>query len=716
MSLSLRAERSAIDYAGHFLAFLDPSVMETTGIQTEDVIELRNIFGRRVLARVGQPLADDRGKGLVRIDQYLRQGLKVRVGQELWIEKVPQVEAVRNAKLLPAVDVTLAHDLEHHIKDQFIDNRALISVGSVLYANFPHSSAGTVYTVVELEDGPGMVTEETEIEVDLSATPHAEPPQEVTFEDVGGLDREIHLLRELIEVPLQFPHAYRQLGIRPPRGLLFYGPPGSGKTHLARAVANEIDARFYYINGPDIIGTIYGESESNLRRIFGEAIHHAPSIIFVDELDAIAPKRGESGSQSDTRLTTQFLALMDGLKRVDGVLIIGTTNRIDTIDVAFRRPGRFDRELFIGPPDKAGRLQILQVHTREMPLSHAAMDHLDAVAAATHGCVGADLMELCREAGLNTLRRSLKGRTHELRSVELAPQQLVVEKEDFDLALPKAKPSAMREAVVSIPDVSWDDVGGLEPVKRQLKELVEMPLLHPEVFAAINLRPASGILLYGPPGTGKTLLAKAIASECQANFIAVKGPEIFSKWLGESEQGIRHVFSVARQVAPSVLFFDQLDAIAPVRGTDEGTKTTERVVSQLLAEMDGVEALSKVVVIGATNRLEALDTAMLRPGRFGMHVLVPLPTCEEREAIFRIQLRNMPLDRAAIADEIAEDMARCTEGFSGAEIDALCQEAKMCALREADFARTAPLSMSHFEQALHGITASRLLYAAETSL
>ena len=715
MTQSLRVERSNIDYAGRALAFIDPALMEANGLQVDDIIELKNVFGRRILARVGQPIPADRSKGLARIDHYTRQGLKARIGQEVWLEKVVTVEPVRSMRLLPAVDVTLAHELEHHIKKELIENRIPVSVGSVLYAHFQHSTGGTTYTVIEIEDGRGIVTDETEIEIDLSANLHAEMPQEVTFEDVGGLDKEIQLLRELVEVPLRFPFAYRQLGIRPPRGIILSGPPGAGKTHLTRAVANEIDARFFYINGPDIVGTIYGESEANLRKIFGEGIHHAPSIIFVDEVDAIAPKRGESGSHSDTRLTSQFLVLMDGLQRVDGVMVIGTTNRVDSIDVAFRRPGRFDRELLIGPPDKAGRLQILQVHTREMPLSDEAIDYLDTVAGATHGCVGADLMELCREAGLNALRRSLKGRTDGFRSVEIMPQQLVVEKQDFELALPKAKPSALRETIVTIPDISWDDIGGLEPVKKKLRELVEMPLLHPNVFSTMKLKPSTGILLYGPPGTGKTLLAKAIANECQANFIAVKGPEIFSKWLGESEQGIRHAFHIARQVAPSVLFFDQLDAIAPVRGSDEGTKTTERVVSQLLAEMDGIEPLSKVVVIGATNRLEALDRALLRPGRFGLHQLVPLPNRAERAAIFKIQLRGIPLDSFKSLEEIADSMAGRTEGFSGAEIEALCQETKMCALRDADFATVLPLNLEHFHRALQHITSSRLLYAAEAA-
>jgi transitional endoplasmic reticulum ATPase len=716
MTPSLRVERSNIDSAGQALAFIDPAIMEADGLQAHDIIELRNVFGRYIVARLGQPIPTDRNKGLARIDHYTRQGLKARIGEEVWVERVVTAKPVRSMRLLPAVDVTLAHELEHHMKKEFIENRIPASVGSVLYAHFPHSSGGTTYTVVEIEDGPGIVTDETEIELDLSVTVHAETPQEVTFEDIGGLDKEIQLLRELIEVPLRFPSAYRQLGIRPPRGIILSGPPGAGKTHLTRAVANEIDARFYYINGPDIIGTIYGESEANLRRIFGEGIHHAPSIIFVDEVDAIAPKRGESGSHSDTRLSTQFLALMDGLQRVDGVMIIGTTNRIDSIDLAFRRPGRFDREILIGPPDKAGRLQILHIHAREMPLSDEAIDYLDTVAGATHGCVGADLMELCREAGLNALRRSLKGRTYELRSVEIMPQRLVVEKQDFELALPKAKPSALRETIVAIPDISWDDIGGLEPVKKKLRELVEMPLLHPDMLSTMKLRPSTGILLYGPPGTGKTLLAKAIANECQANFIAVKGPEIFSKWLGESEQGIRHVFHIARQVAPSILFFDQLDAIAPVRGTDEGTKTTERVVSQLLAEIDGIEPLSKVVVIGATNRLEALDTAVLRPGRFGLHLLVPLPNRAERAAIFKVQLRGILLDSFNSLEEIADSMAGRTEGFSGAEIEAICQETKMCALRDADFAAVLPLNLEHLHRALQRISSSRLLYAAEVAL
>ena len=474
-------------------------------------------------------------------------------------------------------------------------------------------------------------------------------------------------------MPLQFPQVYRQLGINPPRGLILYGPPGSGKTHLARAVANEVDARFYQINGPDVIGTFTGETEGNLRRIFDEAGHHAPSVVFIDELDALAPKRGETGAHSDTRAVTQLLSLMDGLKRVDAVIVIGTTNRVDSVDPAFRRPGRFDREIFVGPPDVAGRREVLDIHSREMPLSSDALDYLDEVAQRTYGFVGADLMELCRDAGLSTLRRSTMNLENHRTAFNISPQDLRVEREDFETALALVRPSAMRETLISVPDVGWREIGGLEAVKQELQELVELPLRNPQLLKTMGLTPHAGVLLYGPPGTGKTLLAKAIAKECGVNFISVDGPELFTKWLGESEEGVRHVFRIARQVAPTVVFFDQLDSIAPIRGGHSWSMTTERVVNQLLAELDGVEQLSRVIVVGATNRLDLVDSSILRPGRFGVHLHVPLPDTAARRQILGIHLRAEEVEAAPEIDDILDVLTAKTEGFSGAQLRQLCQ-------------------------------------------
>ena len=468
----------------------------------------------------------------------------------------------------------------------------------------------------------------------------------------------------------------------------------------------QIYARFYYINGPDIMGTYAGEAEANLRRMVMEASHHAPSIIFIDELDAVAPKRGETGAHSDARLVTQLLALMDGLKRVDAVIVIATTNRLEAVDTALRRPGRFDREVFFGPPDAEERLEILQVHTREMPLSNVALDFLPQVAELTHGFVGADLMELCREAGLHTLRRSSSGLTNPRAAFRFKPENLVVEKEDLVSALAKIQPSAMRETWITIPEITWGDIGGLQGVKERLRLLVERPLRQSPLSVGGKQVFSSGIVLYGPPGTGKTLLAKAIAYECGVNFMAIDGPELFTKWLGESEEGIRHIFRIARQVAPSIVFFDQLDAIAPVRGQHTGVKTTERVVNQLLSELDGIKPLGNVIVIAATNRLDLVDPSVLRPGRFGVHIYVPLPDREEREEILKLHLRDMPVAADIGLEALVPDLAAKTEGFSGADLVHLCSEAWLYALMKENETSPPTLTRSHFVKALQSMSAT----------
>ncbi len=713
--------KAVIDYhvsnyqeSSRCLAFLDSDLMSRHGLGEGDVIRIATERGRSVLARLGPPAERDRASGLVRLDRFLRQALKAHLNETVEIEKA-RLMPVRRIDLLPAVDVSTAHDLVEHITETLAQNRTPVSIGSVLYVAFPNSIAGTTYEVISLEEGPGIFTEESEVRLEYHDSHLPEGAFDITFEDIGGLERQIRLVRELVQLPLQMPHVYRQLGISPPRGIIFYGPPGTGKTHLARAVANEVNARFYYINGPDIIGTYSGETEANLRRMFAEASHHSPSIIFIDELDAIAPKRGETGAHSDTRAVTQLLALMDGLRRVDGVILIGTTNRINSIDPALRRPGRFDREIFFGPPDTKGRLEIIQIHTREMPLSADALEYLPEVARSTYGFVGADLMELCREAGLNALRRSASALDHHLTAFKIVPEEIAIERADFEAALGKIRPSALRETLIAVPDVSWSDIGGLEPIKQRLRELIEKPLSDPQLFSAANLPPCTGLLLYGPSGTGKTLLAKAIANECHINFIAVEGPELFSKWLGETEEGVREIFRVARQVAPCVVFFDQLDAIAPVRGEHTGSKTTERVVNQLLAELDGIEPLSHVVVIGATNRIDLVDPSLLRPGRFGTHIFVPLPDEPGRSQIIKIHLGGVGFERPGELDDILAYLMPRAEGFSGADLGQLCHEAKLAALREAEFSHMPPLSVRHFVEALRAVSESKAELASSSS-
>lgn len=704
-------DRSITEYASSSkcLIYLDPLLMERHGLAVGELIRIRTQRGRSVLARLAEPLAQDQGAGIVRLDRFLRQATKARLNETVELEPFPD-RAVRKVVLIPAIDVFSAHNLVDHLRRTFADNKTPVSPGSVLYATFPHSVAGTTYTVHAVEEGPGVITPDTEIQLDHAESHTVEGAFDVTFEDVGGLDNQIALVRELVQLPLQMPYVYRQLGISPPRGIIFYGPPGTGKTHLARAIANEVQARFYYINGPDIVGTLYGETESNLRRIFNEAAHHAPSIILIDELDALAPKRGETGAHSDTRAVTQLLALLDGLKKVEGVVVIGTTNRIEAIDTALRRPGRFDREVFFGPPDLRGRYAILQIHTREMPLSDEALDYLPQVAEATVGYVGADLMELCREAGLEALRRSKTVMQDHLGAFRLQEVHLEVTKEDFDAALSRIRPSAMREIMVTIPDTRWEDIGGLEDVKGSLREAIELPLKRPEVFAAMGITPPKGILLYGPPGCGKTLLAKAVANECQVNFLAIEGPEIFTKWLGESEEAVRHIFRVARQVAPAIVFFDQLDAIAPRRGGDTESRTSERVVNQLLTELDGVEPLSGIMVLAATNRIDLIDPSVLRPGRFDTHIYVPLPDATARREILTLFLKDLLFSPELTLDEILRELVDRTEGFSGAELKAICDEAKIFALRRTDFAEATPVRPQDFQRAMDKVVKARDSY------
>ncbi|MEM4417868.1 MAG: CDC48 family AAA ATPase, partial [Nitrososphaerota archaeon] len=492
---------------------------------------------------------------------------------------------------------------------------------------------------------------------------------------------------------------FRHLGIEPPKGVILYGPPGSGKTLIAKAVANETGAHFVSINGPEIMSKFYGESEARLREVFQEAEQNAPSIIFIDELDAIAPKRSEVTGEVERRVVSQLLTLMDGLKSRGQVVVMGATNRIEAIDPALRRPGRFDREIRIGVPDRNGRKEILLIHTRRMPLAEDV--NIDELADITHGFVGADIAALTREAAMNALRRFLPQIDLEK---EIIPadvlEQIKVTREDFANALKNIQPSALREVILEIPNVKWEDIGGLETVKQELREAVEWPLKYPDVFKRLGIRPPRGLLLYGPPGTGKTLLAKAVATESQANFISVKGPEVLSKWVGESEKAVREVFRKARETAPCIVFFDELDSIAPRRGLHTDAGVTDRIVNQLLTEMDGMQSLKGVVVIGATNRPDILDPALLRPGRFDRVLYVPPPDKAARLQIFKIHTRAMPLDK----DVNLEELAAITEGYTGADIEAVVREAAMTAARENINIQV--VSMRHFEKALAKVKAS----------
>jgi transitional endoplasmic reticulum ATPase len=703
-----RVKSELTNVASKSLVHLDPAAMEKYCLREGEVVLLSSESTKYAIpARIGESYEEDRGTGLLRLDRFLRNATKAKINQHIEIQTVGIVPELESVTLMPPIDVSTAHHLVEHLTEAFIKNQTPLGRGSVVYATFHESVAGTTYKVLRCKPDVGVISEKTKIQIDVPPVGGFKADEGITFEDIGGRQNEIKLIREVVQLPLQFPQVYRQLGILPPRGIIFYGPPGSGKTHLARAIANEVNAGFYYINGPDVVGTMYGETEANLRKIFAEAAHHAPSIIFIDELDAIAPHRDKAGAQSDVRMVTQLLSLLDGLMKVDGLVVIGTTNRVDAIDSALRRPGRFDQEIFFGPPDTEGRLDILKIQTREMPLSKAAVDYLPHVASVTHGFVGADIMELCRAAGLNTLRRSSPELLNHLAAFRFRDDALEVQPKDFDEALTKVRPSAIREAFVTIPDVSWDDVGGLTAVKQQLHDLVELPLKQPEAFRAAGITPGNGILLYGPPGTGKTLIAKALAKACGVNFLPMDGPEVFTKWLGESEEAIRNIFRVARQLAPSIIFFDQLDALAPLRGTESGSRTTERVVNQLLAEMDGMASMpGGVTVIAATNRIDLVDPSVLRLGRLGMRMHIPLPNHEERVAIFQIETRGLKFDTDP--EQMFATLAQQTAGWSGADIHALCVQARMNGLKRADYRQMPPLTDADFTAAQRRVSASEV--------
>lgn len=673
--LRLTVARSRTEYlaACRCLAYLAPAALAALDLPAGALLVLTSARGRRILARAAIiPPADDGAPpdpGTIMLDRLLRRSLRARLGEPLAVEPLDCPMPVRRVVLAPAVDVTGAHHLEEHLRGVLVENATPVAEGMELFATFHHSTGGTTYTVVRVEGGPGACDAGTEVELKYTVVHSPEP--ETSYDDIGGLGREIATLREMVQLPLTQPHLFRQLGIKPPRGVILHGPPGVGKTLLMRSVAGEVNARFYYVNGPDILGSFYGEGESNLRKLFDEAAHHAPSILFFDELDAIAPKRGTSGAHADTRLVSQLLALLDGMQQVDSVMAIATTNRVDSLDSALRRPGRFDREIYVGPPTPAGRLEILQIHTREMPLGTGMEAALPWLAEQTHGFVGADLMELCRCAGLNALRRQLGPEG------SMDGSRLSVEKADFHAALTQVYPSALREALVTIPAVTWADVGGLDETRQRLAELVG------EALGGGPAGPAAGqdaILLHGPPGNGKTLVAHALARESGVNLIELDGPEVFTSWVGESEEYIRHAFRLARQLAPCLIFIDQLDAMAGRRGADQSSRVTERVVAQLLAEIDASRLTPGVVVLGATNRPDLIDPALLRPGRFGAHLHIPLPDAAQRAAILSVHTRDWELPGAR---GTLTELADAAAGLSAAALAAVCRQARRLAVRRS---------------------------------
>jgi transitional endoplasmic reticulum ATPase len=674
--------------AGRGLAAIDRQAMAEMELENGDYILLDGSGGRTV-ARVWPGYPEDGGRGIVRIDGRLRRETGVGVDDTVGVEPADVNPARRLTVALPQnlrVRGNIAPMIRQNLSGQAVTENQTVPVS---FGLGPLSSMSGQKVPLKIADSePGgtvVVTDSTEIEISerpaeqlSEATPEESTTPNVTYEDIGGLDTELEQVREMIELPMRHPELFQQLGIEPPKGVLLEGPPGTGKTLMARAVANEIDAHFTDISGPEIMSKYYGESEEQLREVFEEAAENAPAVVFIDEIDSIAPKRDDTSGDVERRVVAQLLSLMDGLEERREVVVIGATNRVDALDPALRRGGRFDREIEVGVPDKAGRTEILQVHTRGMPLAEGI--DLDQYAENTHGFVGADIEQLAKEAAMNALRRIRPELDLEQDEIDAKTlERLEVSQQDFKQALKGIEPSALREVFVEVPDTTWDQVGGLEETKERLRETIQWPLEYPQVFEAMDMQAAKGVLMYGPPGTGKTLLAKAIANEAQSNFISIKGPELLNKYVGESEKGVREVFEKARSNAPTVVFFDEIDSIAGERGQRSGDSGVgERVVSQLLTELDGLEELEDVVVIATTNRPDLIDQALLRPGRLDRHVHVPVPDAEARRKIFEVHTRDKPLadgvDLGSLADQ--------TEGYVGADIEAVCREASMAASRE----------------------------------
>jgi transitional endoplasmic reticulum ATPase len=658
---------------GRGIARIDSQVSSEIGLSAGDVVE---IHGKKKTAAIYWPgYPEDTGKGIIRVDGYTRNNAGAGIDEKVDVKKVEAKEA-KKITIAPTEQLRITGG-EEYLK-QILENR-VISRGDLIPLGIMGRRINLIVTGVQPPAAAVIVVQDTEISLsDKPAKEMAMDVPRISYEDIGGLTDEIRKIRETIELPLRYPELFERLGVEAPKGVLLHGPPGTGKTLLAKAVASETNANFTSISGPEIISKFYGESEGRLREIFEQAQQNAPSIIFIDEIDSIAPKREEVTGEVEKRVVSQLLSLMDGLQSRGKVVVIGATNRPNALDPALRRPGRFDREIEIGVPNKDGRLQVLQIHTRGMPLAKDV--DLKQLASVTHGFVGADLEALTKEAALHALRRILPDIDFSAESIPAEIlNKIIVDMNDFQESLKEIEPSAMREVLVEIPNVKWNDIGGLKEVKEELQEAIEWPLKYPEIFAYMNTQPPKGVLLYGPPGTGKTMLAKAVANESEANFISIKGPEVLSKWVGESEKAIREVFRKARQAAPTIIFFDELDSITPVRGSGMGSsQVTERVISQILTELDGLEELKNVVVIGATNRIDIVDPALLRPGRFDRLLNVPVPDLEARRDILKIHLDKKPL-----ADDVKIDiLADKTEGYSGADLSSLANTTSMLVIKE----------------------------------
>jgi transitional endoplasmic reticulum ATPase len=693
---------------GRKIARVDPQVAKRLNISSGDALELISL-GKKTTVLNWPAKESDRGKGLIRIDGHIRNRLDVGINDLIEIKVVES----RNAKSITFAPI---EPLRIMGAEEFLAeylNGTLMTKGDTIPINVMGRRIDLV-VISTNPSGPVIINNSTEIIVSEESSKAVQITKgenaSITYEDIGGLGDAVERVREMIELPLRHPELYKRLGVEAPKGVLLHGPPGTGKTLLAKAVANETNSNFYTIGGPEIMSKYHGESEERLRNVFEQAEKNAPSIIFIDEIDSIAPKREEVTGEVERRIVAQLLSAMDGMTSRGKVVVIAATNRVDAIDPALRRPGRFDREIEIGVPNRDGRLEVLQIHTRGMPIDKDV--NLEKLADISHGFVGADLQALAKEAAMRALRRVLPDINLSSGSIPVDTlRKIIVRMQDFMDVIKEMEPSAMREVFVEVPDIKWDDIGGLSTIKQELQEAVEWPLKYSGVFTYADATPPKGILLYGPPGTGKTLMAKAAANESEANFISIKGPELLSKWVGESEKGVREIFRKARQAAPCIIFFDELDAIAPVRGGSHGdSHVTERVISQFLTEMDGLEILTNVVVIGATNRPDIIDPALLRPGRFDRILYVAPPDRDSRLQILKIHTKKKPLAE----DVNIEQLADKTDGYTGADIASLSSAAVMISLREhvskypnpkeaENQTKSLKINMKHFEDAMKKI-------------
>ncbi len=681
---------------GRNRARLGPSTRMSLGVEVGDVIKIKG--ERETVAKVFRLSSDDEGHNIIRIDGLVRKNARISVGDRVKVVKA-QVKPAKKVVIAPVIEkgntLRFGDEIEAFVKKR-LSKRPIIAGDAIVIPGISLMGGNVPFLVTTTNPlEPVEVTDDTEVTVREDPVSEGEMvgTTTVTYEDVGGLREQLKRVREMIELPLKHPDLFDRLGIEPPKGVLLHGPPGTGKTWIARAVANESGASFFSVQGPEIMSKYYGQSEGKLREKFEEAKEQSPSIIFIDELDSIAPKRDDVKGEVERRVVAQLLTLMDGLSQRGEIIVIAATNRVDAIDPALRRPGRFDREIEIGLPDRDGRMEIIQIHTRGMPISSKV--DLHELARLTHGFAGADLESLAKEAAMRALRRYIP----EFDLDEPLPREVLermeVKEEDFMNALRETEPSSMREIMVEIPEVSWDQVGGLDDIKEKLMDSVQRPLAEPESFERMGISPPKGVLLYGPPGTGKTLLGKAVANECDANFISVKGPELLSKWVGESEKAVREIFKKARQTAPSIIFLDEIDALAPERGLGEQNVVTDRVVNQLLTSLDGVEKSSGIMVLAATNRPDRVDSALLRAGRFDQKLLVSIPDEDARKEIFKIHTKHMPLAVDVDIDKLAVD----TGSFVGADIEAVCREAGLCAMKRGEDM----VKMSDFQDVLQKV-------------